>query len=104
MNFFQKTYSKFPKISIKTDSSKEGTTSIRNKREANVSNENSSKHKHEGFDSIAHTWQDGVYLFMLNTEPIDDKEYSLTMTVSFKYKNGYLSANDWPFLPVIKTF
>lgn len=39
---------------------------------------------------------------MLYTEPVNDEDYSLKVTVSFKYKTGYLSANDWPFLPVIK--
>lgn len=46
------------------------------------------------------TWQDGAYLFMLETESVDDEDYHLKVTVSFKYKSGYLSANDWPFLPV----
>ncbi|RNA00203.1 transmembrane 87A-like isoform X2 [Brachionus plicatilis] len=76
----------------------ENKASSRVKREAN-STENPSKHKHTEFDSIAHTWQDGVYLFVLNTQSVDNKEYSLKITVSLKYKNGYLSANDWPFLP-----
>ena len=26
--------------------------------------------------------------------------YVLDIDVAFKYGNGYLSANDWPFLPV----
>ena len=44
---------------------------------------------------------DGAYLFMLHTEyGSDNKDYSLNVQVSFKYGSGYLSANDWPFLPV----
>jgi hypothetical protein len=39
---------------------------------------------------------------MLNSESVNDENYQLTITVSFKYKDGYLSANDWPFLPVSK--
>jgi hypothetical protein len=51
-------------------------------------------------EPIVRTWQDGSYLFILYTEPVDNEPYTLDVTVSFLYKNGYLSANDWPFLPV----
>ena len=50
------------------------------------------------------TWGDGVYVFIVYTEPIGNKNYEINATISFKYKTGYLSANDWPFLPVCKKF
>lgn len=57
-------------------------------------------HEHHDFETIVHTWQDGAYLFMLETAPVNEEDYNLKVTVSFKYKSGYLSANDWPLLPV----
>lgn len=54
------------------------------------------------FESIAHTWQDGSYLFILYTEPaIFNETYTLDVTLTLKHGSGYISANDWPFLPVI---
>lgn len=38
------------------------------------------------------------------TESVNDRSYKLDVSVSFKYGRGYLSANDWPFLPVIYLF
>ncbi len=58
------------------------------------------KHNHEESECIAKTWHDGSYLFILYTEPVDNKNYSLSISLSITHKNGYLSANDWPFLPV----
>jgi len=58
------------------------------------------KHTHEDFESIAHTWQDGSYLFILYTEPaIFNETYTLDVTLTLKHGSGYISANDWPFLP-----
>jgi hypothetical protein len=35
----------------------------------------------------------------LYTEPEGNAEYSLRVTLDLVHRNGYLSANDWPFLP-----
>ena len=57
------------------------------------------------YDTIAHTWQDGPYSFIVYTEPEEqsDQVYEIKVSVGFLYKNGYLSANDWPFLPFFAT-
>ncbi len=57
------------------------------------------KHTHHDEECIAKTWQDSSYLFILYTEPVDNQDYKLQVTLSIMHKNGYLSANDWPFLP-----
>ena len=54
------------------------------------------------YDTIGHTWQDGPYSFFMYSSPVD-KEYSIKVEVGFRYKDGYLSANDWPFLPFFAT-
>lgn len=59
-----------------------------------------SDHVHEDFESIAHTWQDGSYLFILYTELSSQSNgFSLDVTLELKHGSGYISANDWPFLP-----
>lgn len=56
------------------------------------------------YDTIAHTWQDGPYSFIIMTRPSQtDSEYAVKVSVGFQYKNGFLSANDWPFLPFYAT-
>lgn len=53
-------------------------------------------------ESIAHTWQDGSYLFILISESTDpNKDFSLDVTLVLEHGSGYISANDWPFLSVI---
>ncbi|CAF0753891.1 unnamed protein product [Brachionus calyciflorus] len=95
----EKASDKVPKMAIQPPSNKEvtGTVSLRAKRQ--ISSNSTERHKLNEFESIAHTWQDGAYLFLINTEPVNDQEYALKMTISLKYKNGYLSANEWPLLP-----
>lgn len=56
-------------------------------------------HNHEGFDTIATTWSDGVYVFIVKILPIEGKDFEIDATFQFNYKNGFISANDWPFLP-----
>ena len=62
-----------------------------------------STHIHNGFDTIAQAWKDGAYMFMIITDSVDGLNYSIDVTLSFEYKHGYLSANDWPFLPFYGT-
>jgi len=61
-------------------------------------------HQHN-YDTIGHTWQDGPYSFIISTQPKDglNSEYKIKVSVGFQYKNGFLSANDWPFLPFYAT-
>jgi len=55
------------------------------------------------YDTIGHTWQDGPYSFIIFTQARDANDYGIKVSVGFRYKNGYLSANDWPFLPFYAT-
>lgn len=57
------------------------------------------EHNHQDNECIAQTWKEGSFLFVLYTEPVDNKDYSLSVVLSVMHNNGYLSANDWPFLP-----
>jgi hypothetical protein len=72
----------------------------------NVSKAVAEHHDHTHlYDTIGHTWQDGPYSFIIFTQPnnVLNPEYAIKVNVGFRYKNGYLSANDWPFLPFYAT-
>lgn len=56
-------------------------------------------HDHKSDECVTKTWREGSFLFILYTEPVNNDEYSLKMTLDLVHKNGYLSANDWPLLP-----
>jgi len=60
-------------------------------------------HHHEDIECIAKTWKEDPYLFIFYTEAVNGKDYSLHVTLTIKSKHGYLSANDWPFLPFFAT-
>ncbi|CAF0775268.1 unnamed protein product [Brachionus calyciflorus] len=89
---------KVPKV-VLPPSNKQVTGTVSQRAKRQISSNSTERHKHNEFDSIAHTWQDGAYLFLINSEPVNGEEYALKMTISLKYKNGYISANDWPLLP-----
>jgi hypothetical protein len=57
------------------------------------------------YDTIAHTWQDGPYSLILMTRPVSGQstEYAVKVSVGFQYRDGFLSANDWPLLPFYAT-
>lgn len=56
-------------------------------------------HDHQDIECIAKTWKEGSFLFVLYSKPVNDKDYSLDVTLSISNKESYLPANDWPFLP-----
>lgn len=45
------------------------------------------------------TW-DGLYIFMLSIEQPEQKDFKASVHVEIKAPYGYLSAVDWPLLPV----
>jgi len=56
------------------------------------------EHNHQEFETVIKTWSDSAYLFILFTKPVDEKPFEMKASISFKYKNGYIAANDWPLL------
>ncbi len=51
-------------------------------------------------ECVARTWKEGSYLFVFFTEPTKPKDtYTIDVTLAIEHNNGFLSANDWPFLP-----
>ena len=55
-------------------------------------------------NQIAVTNQAGIYLFLLKIDFVGNekppKDYKLNVTITMKGSYGYLSAQDWPLLPV----
>lgn len=50
-------------------------------------------------DHQAKVDRDGMYLFVIFIESVDDKPFNITVDVEMKSQYGYLSAVDWPLLP-----
>ncbi|XP_064623727.1 transmembrane protein 87A-like isoform X2 [Lineus longissimus] len=48
---------------------------------------------------VAKTWEDGLYMFVLHIEQLEEKDFSAKVTVWMKANYGYLSAMEWPLLP-----
>jgi hypothetical protein len=41
-------------------------------------------------------------VFIVKIQPlVNGTDFEIDATFQFNYKNGFISANDWPFLPVI---
>lgn len=60
-------------------------------------------HNHRDIECIARTWKEGSFLFVIYSEPVDNKDYSLQVTLTLSSNGDYLPANDWPFLPFYAT-